>query len=362
MLRYQRRCFLLRRVKIVLSPWRCQPTLYLASIAPKIAPNVASKKDQVYILLPKDTAMTRFQKLAIATTIATYILIAVGGFVRAAGAGLGCPDWPHCFDSWIPPTDVSQLPPHIDPARFNFTLAWIEYINRLVGVVIGLLITATAVYAWIDHRKHAAIFRYSIAAFLLVVFQGWLGGQVVKYELDPRFVTVHLFFALVIVALLLYAAFRSFYPGRPTLLSPERQRLVQALMAVLALSLVQVIIGALVRGGVDLAEKADPDLARALLIDQVGWTDHIHRILGLATLAAAWLLVPITRRLAPQLKALHRVAIVPALITTAQFIAGVGLAYLALPPVLQVIHIFGGSILIGVLILGLLQVRYMPAD
>ena len=304
--------------------------------------------------------MTRFQKLAVATTAATFLLIAVGGFVRAAGAGLGCPDWPRCFDSWIPPTDVSQLPPHIDPSLFNFTLAWIEYLNRLVGVAIGLLITATAFFAWRDHRRHPAILGTSLVSFFLVVFQGWLGGQVVKYELDPRWVSVHLFLALLIVGLLLYAAFRGFHPEKAPTADLPRRRLLWAVTAVLALSLSQVVLGAVVRGGVDIAEEEFPDMDRALLIEQVGRTDHVHRSLGLATLALCWLLVPLARRQLPSADALPTLLAVPALIGTAQFLAGVGLAYLALPPVLQVIHILGGSLLVGALVLCFLQVRYLP--
>src|SRR6185436_11022631 len=84
--------------------------------------------------------LTSFQRLALWTTTTTYFLILVGGLVRASGAGLGCPDWPRCFGSWIPPASAADLPPQFDPALFNSTLMWTEYLNRLLGVTVGFLI------------------------------------------------------------------------------------------------------------------------------------------------------------------------------------------------------------------------------
>jgi cytochrome c oxidase assembly protein subunit 15 len=306
--------------------------------------------------------MNRFQKLAIATTLATFLLIAVGGFVRAAGAGLGCPDWPRCFDQWYPPTHASQLPAHIDPALFNFRLAWIEYINRLIGVVIGFLILATSYCAYRDYRQNRPVLFSSLAALLLVAFQGWFGGQVVRYQLDPRFVTVHLLFALVIVVLLFYAAFRSFFPQRPPTadLSPGRQRLRRWLYACITLTLVQIFIGALVRGTVDLVHESSPELARSLLLDHVGLADHLHRPLGLALLVGVWVLAWKGRHWLGDQPPLQRLMMIPALITVAQFAAGAGLAYLALPPVLQVIHIVGGSLMLSTLVLLVLLCTYLP--
>jgi len=148
--------------------------------------------------------LTSFQRLALATTAITYVLILVGGLVRASGAGLGCPDWPRCFGGWVPPMSAADLPPQFDPSQFNPALMWTEYLNRLLGVTVGFFILATVISAWRHHRREPRILWTSIAAVLLTGFQGWLGGRVVAAELAAWIVTVHMIVALVIVQMLLY--------------------------------------------------------------------------------------------------------------------------------------------------------------
>jgi cytochrome c oxidase assembly protein subunit 15 len=285
--------------------------------------------------------MTRFQKLALAAALTTFALVGVGGFVRAAGAGLGCPDWPHCFDRWIPPTDASQLPPHIDPALFNFEKAWIEYLNRLIGVFTGFLILAAAWAAWRDHRREPAILWPSLLALALVILQGWLGGLVVRYHLDPRFVTLHLALALVLLGVLILACLNGRSAPRPRVPSP----LAPWAWVLVGLASLQMLLGALVRGSIDLALQADPGFPRGLLLAQVGWLDPLHRSLALLVALACALFALKARPLFP------RLALLPAVLALGQILAGLGLAYLALPPPLQLVHVWLGSALFAALLL-----------
>ena len=79
------------------------------------------------------------------------------------------------------------------PSQFNPTLMWTEYLNRLLGVTVGFLIFATLVVGVsASSPRRRAILWPTLAAFLLVGFQGWLGGVVVQHELAAWIVTVHL--------------------------------------------------------------------------------------------------------------------------------------------------------------------------
>src|SRR5262245_18743704 len=108
--------------------------------------------------------LSSFQRIALYTTASTYLLIAVGGAVRASGAGLGCPDWPRCFGFWIPPTSAAQLPTQFDPSLFNAKLMWTEYLNRLLGVTVGFLILATVVSGWRHYRGELRVLWTSTGA------------------------------------------------------------------------------------------------------------------------------------------------------------------------------------------------------
>ena len=284
--------------------------------------------------------LTSVQRLALWTTATTYFLILVGGLVRASGAGLGCPDWPRCFGSWIPPASAASLPPQFDPSQFNPVLLWTEYVNRLLGASVGILIFATAISAWRHHRRDPHILWTTIAAFLLVGFEGWLGGRVVAHELAAWIVTAHLIVAIIIVQLLLYATYASGVTSAKS--ATGAKGATGAIAVLIALTLLQAGVGTQVRGAVDNA--LDSGIARELAIGTVGRLDFIHRDLAFVVLMAATV---VTLWLLSKRSPLVSWAFVVLALAGLQIAVGLYMAYGYLLPAAQVAHLTVSSLLLG---------------
>ncbi|SMO55636.1 COX15/CtaA family protein [Fodinibius sediminis] len=302
--------------------------------------------------------LNRYQKVALTTVGATIFLIFVGGLVRASGAGLGCPDWPKCFGMWIPPTSVSELPPAFDASQFNVLKTWTEYINRLVGVVIGLLIMVTFGLSFRYRNTEPAVFYSSAAAFVLVLIQGWLGGQVVITGLNEWLITLHMLLAMLIMMTLIFAVFKASERQLGTKLSPSIRRwLLGSGMLLLVITFVQLSMGTQVREAVDVLKNMASPPARELWLSQVGSIDEVHRSFSWAVFILGGILLYLVRRQASH-PLLARMGNWIFGIIILQIATGVGLYYLGMPPVYQVVHLVGVAILIALEFMLLLIVAH----
>lgn len=127
----------------------------------------------------------------------TLLLVVAGALVRASGSGLGCPDWPRCYGSWVPPLQKEAI---------------IEYSHRLTASVVGFLVLSMAIMAWLKQRSVAWVFWPSFAALIVVILQAGIGRQVVLGELPANLVVFHFFTSLALLALLTVATVNSFVP------------------------------------------------------------------------------------------------------------------------------------------------------
>ena len=338
----------------------------------------------------------RFRTIGVITVIAVYFLILVGGIVRSTGSGMGCPDWPKCFGSWVPPTDVSQLPENYlevykekrieknqklasfldklgfeevsasifsHPSQyieteFNVTKTWIEYINRLVGVLIGFFILLTVLYAIPFLKTDKVVFYLSFISFIVVGIQGWLGSIVVSTNLLPVTVTIHMALALVLVALLQYAVTRpsgNLLAGK----AEHNSKLNLLLLFVAAVTFIQILIGTQVREEVDHIAFAMNGLDRDTWIEQLGTEFYVHRSFSIFILA---LNVFIAYKIFKQkVSHLSKLTTFMLILLGAEVVIGILMAYFAIPPFLQPLHLTIGVLLFGVQFQLLINYHYASA-
>jgi cytochrome c oxidase assembly protein subunit 15 len=110
---------------------------------------------------------------AVLTAFTTFLLIGLGGLVTSHEAGMSVPDWPTTygynmfffpFDKWIGGI-------------------FYEHSHRLVASAVGLMTTILAVWLWAKDSR-PWLHWLGVAAFLLVIAQGILGGLRVRWNLD----------------------------------------------------------------------------------------------------------------------------------------------------------------------------------
>src|SRR3989442_4194713 len=171
--------------------WTPSHTHEWSVLAPKRKPRSPPKNTLWVLAMGRcNEVMRGFPRLVSLAAVATYVLIILGGLVRATGAGLACPDWPLCHGRLIPPPD---------------SLVLIEWSHRFVASIVGLLTLAVTFAAWRLRRAGQQGFAgLATLALVLVVVQIGLGGLTVRHELTAWLVVAHLgtamaFFATLVV-------------------------------------------------------------------------------------------------------------------------------------------------------------------
>src|SRR6185295_7813375 len=140
--------------------------------------------------------LNNYKKISTITLIVLFLLVGVGGLVRVTGSGMGCPDWPKCFGFWVPPRCECQLPDnyhelykdHGYPVGTNYdpVKTWIEYLNRLLGVLSGFFVMINLYFAFKIRKLDRGIYIGALLCFIVVLLEGGLGALVVKLNLQQQ--------------------------------------------------------------------------------------------------------------------------------------------------------------------------------
>jgi len=326
----------------------------------------------------------RFIRLNLITIVVTLLLILAGGIVRSTGSGMGCPDWPKCFDQYVPPTSVSQLPadykekfvaervaknerfaktldkmgkPHLadiirhdvsilEPETFNAAKTWTEYINRLMGALTGFLLIGLLVCSFIYRKSAKRIIVLSLLNLIVVGFQAWLGSIVVSTNLVAWIVTVHMLLALVILAILIYTYnYAKQMHKEVTVVMAKVFWLKILIFFAIGISILQIVLGTEVREAVDAVSKSLGYLGRGGWLDRTGKIFSYHRDLAIAVLVINIVVYKLVKdRFNGKAAALTVINLI-GITLIIQIATGLLLSNLALPPYAQALHILFSTLL-----------------
>jgi protoheme IX farnesyltransferase len=296
---------------------------------------------------PEDL-LSRFAQLAIAAAAATFVLIVVGGLVRATDSGLGCPDWPLCFGAWMPPPDLH---------------AWIEHSHRLVAAAaVGPLVGAVALITLLTQRRRdRVLLTAAVIAGLLVVAQAALGGQVVIQGLRRELVTAHLAMALTVLALTILIADRAAHGALPG----RRSALPVVLIAVTAAVVFgQMLLGSWVTGHQAGLAFGDFPLMNGSLVPALAGPEQViqlaHRALALVVVTLVlWMAWSVRRSTSEGLP--RRLAAAATVLVLIQLGLGAANVWSRLSAAFVVPHLAVGAALFAACVWLLLAALRLPA-
>jgi heme a synthase len=283
-----------------------------------------------------------------------FLVILAGGVVRMTQSGMGCPDWPRCFGRWIPPSSAEQLPADFEKYlgkqdidhSFNPYHTWIEYINRLLGALLGVFIIIHFVWTYRIFRKtNKQLVIYSLILLLAVAFQGWLGKRVVDENLEAVKVTTHMLAALFIAALPLFIIYKLKDEQR------VRDRLLKILsMCSMVIVIIQIILGTQVREQIDVISRSYKYESRQNWIAELNNLFIVHRsftwIVALVCIYLCWK--------AYKYPNFRLISIIIVLLLFMTIAAGLSMLWFNIPAIAQPLHLLlASSLLISLLILRL---------
>ena len=317
--------------------------------------------------------------------ILVYLVIAAGSIVRMTGSGMGCPDWPKCFGYWIPPTERTQLdwkPGHQytkgqviilneelrvangnfesskifsdrnwgfytqhDYAIFDPYETWVEYLNRLLGVVAGLAVLIMTILSFWKWKKNISHTFISVLILLGMGFQAWLGKTVVDSNLAPYRVSLHMGMALLIVLGLVFLLFSN---QKKTISIPRNIAVKVLVWFAVLLTVFQIGLGTQVRQFVDLQMHEPP----GQWLDPAPIKFYVHRTFSLMVLGVHLILFWILRKMKRNVKVFNQILGLIGL----EIFSGILMFYLDFPFSSQPLHLIIAALLFGAQSFFILQI------
>ena len=310
--------------------------------------------------------LQKFYKASSITVILLYILILVGGFVRITESGDDCPDWPKCYGSWVPPLSIDDIPDKFNPTQDKVYGSWIEYFNRMVGVILGISMIYTFVKSFYFFKQFQTLFYGSLLSLLFIIIAGWFGGQIAEningtniiYQYS---VSIHLYIAILTIISLIYTTNKSFLLMNPNLelnsiYSPSVAYL---LYIILALNLFLVFSGSFVRTFLDNAILTDLSYSLRMehYINKTGLIKFLHPIFGFSMIALCGILWNHVINISKSSNAIKSFIKILLLLIGMQILIGEGLRFNMIHESFRLYHLWLSTVILGIIIISIQRIK-----
>jgi len=332
----------------------------------------------------------RFNFWTKTSILIVYLVIATGGIVRMTGSGMGCPDWPKCFGYYIPPTNIAELTwvsekifekgqmiiyndelkmskkdfisgsdfnpknwqdyTKHDYSVFNPLHTWVEFINRLIGVVCGISVLILGFYSIQFYKNKPIITLLSLLTIIAVGFQAWLGKIVVDSNLSPYSITIHMLMALLIISILIFIHFQN---GNYKKNNVKNITLKNIVLLSLIFTIIQIVIGTQVREFIDEQIIMIGETKKNLWLLVLPSIFLTHRSFSLLILTVNFFVIYLSKKINLNSKIIFWIIGIIAI----EIILGVAMYYLHFPFSSQPLHLLLATILFGVQFLFYLSIR-----
>ena len=303
--------------------------------------------------------------LLVWTVLSTFVLIALGAWVRVADAGLSCPDWPMCYGQWLPfPAPEGGYV--AEGVTYTLGQVLLEWGHRLLAAIVGFLFIGVLFQAWCLRHKNSRFFKLALAAFIVLFLQIKLGGLTVILDNVNWSVALHLGNAIIFYTLLLLLLMAAIRPPKSAGIKAE-PLVKTSLWAAPVMVYITMILGAMVStshgGGVcgglfDCAGTWWP------ADDPIQSLHMLHRYAAFLTLLTAFAVFAATRHAAGPLAKTGRIFLIFTLI---QGLVGVVVLYSFSHYAwayqgLSVFHLAWGTVLYTVALTGVVKLYWGTKD
>jgi cytochrome c oxidase assembly protein subunit 15 len=301
--------------------------------------------------------MKGFQRMIFLSILGTYLVILAGSVVRGTGSGLGCPDWPHCFGQWVPPMDISELPANYKEvykiagktiADFDPFKTWTEYINRLLGVVLGFFIVILFGLSFAMKKYERNIPWFCGGLLFLILVQGGVGALVVSTHLKPFLITIHMFLAVILLFGLQYLRKYCDDLENTAIVQKVDPKALLMTRILVGLTFFQVLMGTQVRQQVDHFMRDTFEATHETVINFLGPIFYIHRSFSMVIVGLLIYLLAYFQKQRYNRSGFFT-TLLAFLCVMGNIVTGITLNYFHFPSTAQPPHLFFGVMTLGLL-------------